>query len=319
MGEYKRKFGIYAAWNYELEVEELNKISEQGWQLIKGGCFSNKFKKNTEVQYRYQMDFQPGIEDKGRYIETFREQGWEYVSNTFNGWYYFRKLYDASRPEEEYEIFTDVSSAREMNNRWVLVGIVLALILTVCFAKKMISMIMFPNVLTLVQVVYLGVILAVFIRGILVMKNAEKPKNAKFDKVLIVLLFVWMLGVPFAGAKVMADRPVFNFTNSSAEYAPIPADLAEGEYAVSLVRSNASWELGKVYAFQKRQVESITVSDNAALNLYAPTLGLTEGVLTLNMFYNEDGTLKEITSNGSLGWVFNYNGKTVSVENNPYN
>ena len=94
--------------------------------------------------------------------------------------------------------------------------------------------------------------------------------------------------------------------------------MAEGEYAVSLVRSNASWELGKVYAFQKRQVESITVSDNAALNLYAPTLGLTEGVLTLNMFYNEDGTLKEITSNGSLGWVFNYNGKTVSVENNPY-
>lgn len=227
MGEYKRKFGIYAAWNYELEVEELNKMSEQGWQLIKGGCFSNKFKKNTEVQYRYQMDFQPGIEDKGRYIETFREQGWEYVSNTFNGWYYFRKLYDASRPEEEYEIFTDVSSAREMNNRWVLVGIVLALILTVYFAKKMISMIMFPNVLTLVQVVYLGVILAVFIRGILVMKNAEKPKNAKFDKVLIVLLFVWMLGVPFAGAKVMEDRPVFNFTNSSAEYAPIPADLAE--------------------------------------------------------------------------------------------
>jgi hypothetical protein len=46
MGKYKRKFGIYAAWNYELEVEDLNKMSEQGWQLIKGGCFSNKFKKN---------------------------------------------------------------------------------------------------------------------------------------------------------------------------------------------------------------------------------------------------------------------------------
>ncbi len=38
---------------------------------------------------------------------------------------------------------------------------------------------------------------------------------------------------------------------------------------------------------------------------------LQEGILTLNMAYNEDGTLKEITSNGSLGWVCNYNGKTV--------
>ena len=59
MGKYKRKFGIYAAWNYELEVEDLNNMSEQGWQLVKGGCFSNKFKKNTEVQYRYQLDFNP--------------------------------------------------------------------------------------------------------------------------------------------------------------------------------------------------------------------------------------------------------------------
>ena len=105
MGKYKRKFGFYSAWNYELEIEDLNKMSEQGWQLIRGGgLFSNKFKKNPDIQYRYQLDFQPSIEDKGRYIETFREQGWEYVNSTFNGWHYFRKLYDATKPEEEYEI-----------------------------------------------------------------------------------------------------------------------------------------------------------------------------------------------------------------------
>ena len=94
MGQYKRKFGIYSAWNYELEIEDLNRMSADGWQLIKGGgLFSNKFKRNTELQYRYQLDFQPNIEDKGRYIETFREQGWEYINSTFNGWHYFRKLF----------------------------------------------------------------------------------------------------------------------------------------------------------------------------------------------------------------------------------
>lgn len=131
---------------------------------------------------------------------------------------------------------------------------------------------------------------------------------------------VTLTGIGFAqGDKiVVGDKTLEATVTSDGVKVTIPADLAEGEYAVSLVRGNASWELGKVYAFQKRQVESITVSDNEALNQYAPVLGLTEGVLTLNMSYNEDGTLKEITSNGSLGWVFNYNGKTVSVENNPY-
>ena len=131
---------------------------------------------------------------------------------------------------------------------------------------------------------------------------------------------VTLTGIGFAqGDKiVVGDKTLETIVTTDGVKVTIPADLAEGEYAVSLVRGNASWELGKVYAFQKRQVESITVSDNEALNQYAPVLGLTEGVLTLNMSYNEDGTLKEITSNGSLGWVFNYNGKTVSVENNPY-
>lgn len=227
MGEYKRKFGIYAAWNYELEAEDLNKMSEKGWQLIKGGLFSNRFRKNTEVQYRYQLDFQPGIEDKGRYIETFREQGWEYVNSTFNGWHYFRKLYDPSRPEEEYEIFTDTASMREMNNRWTIVGMVLAFLLTVCFVRKLASMILFPNVLALVQVIYEGFILAVFIRGIVVMKNTEKPKNARLDKVLIAIFFVWMIAGAMIGGKVVEGRPTFSLMNMSAEYAPISADLEE--------------------------------------------------------------------------------------------
>lgn len=131
---------------------------------------------------------------------------------------------------------------------------------------------------------------------------------------------VTLTGIGFAqGDKiVVGDKTLEATVTADGVKVTIPADLAEGEYAVSLVRGNASWELGKVYAFQQRQVESITVTDNQMLSFYAPNLGLTEGVLTLNMSYNEDGTLKEITTNGSLGWAFNYNGKTVSVGDYTY-
>lgn len=131
---------------------------------------------------------------------------------------------------------------------------------------------------------------------------------------------VTLTGIGFAqGDKiVVGDKTLEATVTADGVKVTIPADLAEGEYAVSLVRGNAPWELGKVYAFQQRQVESITVTDNQMLSDFAPYLGLEEGVLTLNMSYNEDGTLKEITTNGSLDWAFNYNGKTVSVGDYTY-
>lgn len=227
MKQYKRKFGIYAAWNYGLKIEALNKLSEKGWQLIKGGIFSDRFKREEAVKYRYQMDFQPQIEEKGRYIETFREQGWEYVNSTVNGWHYFRKLYDAERPEREYEIFTDTESLKEMNNRWAIVGMLLAAIFGYGFVRQAVTMILWPNMRTLFQMVYLGFILAVFIRGVIVMRNPKKPKDAMLDKILIVVLLVWMIGGARVGSLMVENRPTFNLTNMSAEYAPISADLED--------------------------------------------------------------------------------------------
>ena len=104
--EYKRSFRMYSAWNYMQEVEDLNKMSDEGWQLVRGGCFHSKFVKNPDIRYRYQLDYQK-IDDMARYIEIFREQGWEYVNSTFNGWHYLKKLYDPALPDEAYEIFTD--------------------------------------------------------------------------------------------------------------------------------------------------------------------------------------------------------------------
>lgn len=128
---------------------------------------------------------------------------------------------------------------------------------------------------------------------------------------------VTIAGIGFAqGDKIVVGGKTIDatVTTDGAKFT-VPADLAEGEYAVSLVRGNSTWELGKVYAYQQRQVESITITDNAMLTMYAPMLGLEEGKLILNFAYNEDGSLKAITSNGAVEWAFEYSGKTITTKN----
>ena len=132
---------------------------------------------------------------------------------------------------------------------------------------------------------------------------------------------VTLAGIGFAqGDKiVVGDKTIDATVTADGVKFTVPADLAEGEFSVSLVRGNSTWELGKVYAYQQRQVESITITDNMFLTMMASKLGLTEeGVLTLNMAYNADGSLQKITSNGNLSWNFNYNGKTVTVDGYTY-
>lgn len=127
---------------------------------------------------------------------------------------------------------------------------------------------------------------------------------------------VTIAGIGFAqGDKiVVGDKTIDATVTTDGVKFTVPADLAESEYAVSLVRGSASWELGKVYAFQQRQVESITITDNAMLDMYAPMLGLEEGKLVVNFAYNEDGSLKAISSNGAVEWAFEYSGKTITTK-----
>lgn len=128
---------------------------------------------------------------------------------------------------------------------------------------------------------------------------------------------VTITGIGFAqGDKiVVGDKTIDATVTTDGVKFTVPADLAEGEYAVSLVRGNSTWELGKVYAYQQRQVESITITDNAFLTMYAPMLGLEEGKLILNFAYNEDGSLKAISSNGAVEWAFEYSSKTITTKN----
>lgn len=128
---------------------------------------------------------------------------------------------------------------------------------------------------------------------------------------------VTLAGIGFAqGDKiVVGDKTIDATVTTDGVKFTVPADLAEGEYAVSLVRGNSTWELGKVYAYQQRQVESITITDNTFLNMFGSMLGLTDGKLILNFAYNEDGSLKAISSNGAVEWAFEYNGKTIATKN----
>lgn len=199
---YKTSFKAYTAWNYEREIEDLNKASEKGWQLVKGGCFHSRFVKNPDVHYRYQLDF-GRIEDMGRYIETFREQGWEYINSTFNGWHYFRKLYDPSQPEESYEIFTDRESLHEMNNRWARLALILGIILAafaVFYAVRSFTHLTIPS---LIRFFMFLIESALLLRGWFIMRNPESSRNRRGDgAIFAIFLSVIILG---AGISIILE------------------------------------------------------------------------------------------------------------------
>ena len=174
MKDYKRIVALYSAWDYTREIEDLNKHSEQGWQLVKGGLFSNLFKKNNDIRYRYQLDFNTKIDDMGRYIETFHEHGWEYVNSTWNGWHYFRKIYDPSLDGEEFEIYNDSESLKEMQAKWQKLGTALAVIcglMAILNAARLFYGFRLPSLVLTLIMLFEGIVAA---RGVFVLRNPQR-------------------------------------------------------------------------------------------------------------------------------------------------
>lgn len=125
-------------------------------------------------------------------------------------------------------------------------------------------------------------------------------------------------GLGFAdGDKIVlgdaADKAIAGTATADGLKFTVPADQAEGEYTVSLVRGASSWQLAQTYVYQPRQIESITISEHPMLGAYASMLGLEGSVLTLNLAYNNDGSLSGVTSNSNLNWEVAYEGITVTV------
>lgn len=178
MKGYKRVFNVYSAWDYAREIEDLNKMSEKGWQLVKGGLLSNLYQKNDDLRYRFQLDYNPKIKDMGRYIETFREQGWEYVNSTINGWNYFRKLYDEAA-SDDYEIYNDSQSLKEMQAKWqrnglVMMGILIAaaILQIVCIIREFAWANAVLAALLVAEAIVTG-------RGVYVLRNPQRADGRK--------------------------------------------------------------------------------------------------------------------------------------------
>ena len=221
--EYKTVHKAYAAWECEKEIAALNKESENGWQLIKGNSFSAKFKWNPEVRYKYQLDHQNKIEEMGRYIETFREQGWEYVNTTFNGWSYFRKLYDPSLQEEECEIFTDESSKEEMHQSWIKVMLILAIFFVICTVFNVWICLKLP-ILPFRFGAIIYVIGAVFlIACVALLCNPVTRQKMKLGYVVTVtaLTFCGVIG----SFILLGMRPEINFSFKGDVAGPFPSEM----------------------------------------------------------------------------------------------
>ena len=225
MKDYKRVWNAYAAWDYTREIEDLNKMSDNGWQLIKGGLFSNRYKKNDSMRYRYQLDFNPKIEDMGRYIETFREQGWEYINSTFNGWHYFRKHFDQAG--DDYEIYSDSESLKEMQSKWQKMGMALTIIVALFSVLELISTIRHFRIHSALLTLTLIIEAFVIGRGVFVLRNPQRADGHKRSwNGMPAFIIILLIGV--AGSTVfMGLRGSNSFNTKSQDYAPISSSLTD--------------------------------------------------------------------------------------------
>lgn len=229
---YKTSYKVYSAWNYQKELEDLNRASEQGWQLVKGGCLHSKFVHNPQVQYRYQLDYQ-NVEDMARYIETFREQGWEYVNSTFNGWHYFRKLWDPSLPEQEYEIFTDKESLHEMNNRWARVALILGVLTGVSALICLIRMILAPHIPVLALILTFAIESAIMLRGWSIMHSPNASRNRRGDRVYLAAVFLALIVGCTASIVLMNLRPDLSWQQTTPVLAEPKTDQRLVDFTVT--------------------------------------------------------------------------------------
>lgn len=191
----KKTFKIYAAWDFEAEEMLYNEMSKEGWQAVKAGCFYQEYVWDDSVVYRYQMDYNSKIKDKTRYIEMFEEQGWEYLNSTFNGWHCFRKAYREELPEEEYQIYTDETSVKEMRDRWTRLAGGMMLALGLACLLQLVHLITQPSLVKAVLFAAYAYIAAFLAFGYLRMKGIWKRKSRRRSLFGIYLAICFLLGV----------------------------------------------------------------------------------------------------------------------------
>ena len=213
----KTSYKMYPAWEFHREVEDLDELSQAGWQLKKGGCFHSKFVFDDTVRYRYALDYQPRLEDPIRYREMFQEQGWQFINATFNGWYYFRKAYDPSLSEEEYQIYTDTASIEALANRWSRLGYTFGTVELLLAVMELIMNLRHPHIMGL------AIGIACLMLGVILLMGAYRNRHPRRDGkparrmgwLLGCVMLVMIFGVVYGSFQCRAS--------TATEY-PVPAD-----------------------------------------------------------------------------------------------
>ena len=226
-GKLIRRFRVYPAWDYQQEITDLNRASEQGLQLVHAGLFLSKFERKSGVRYRYQADYRRlnGTE-MHRYLGLFEEQGWEHVNSTFNGWHVFRKRYDPALPESAYEIYTDTASMREMQRRWTLGAAVAVALLSLFAVNYTVALTLRPQLPNLLRASSWWLLIGFLLYGILRMKRTASRKGRSRDGVLfLVILPVFAAVSLWLAPHFERMRPNFN-SNSSTESVSAPSQVA---------------------------------------------------------------------------------------------
>ena len=222
---HKRTHRIFAAWDYESEIKYYDEMSEKGWQLISLRGFSQRFKRDENARYVYQADYRTGIDDMTRYVETFREQNWEFVAGK-RGWHIFRKPYDPSLPESEYEIFTDADSLREMRGRLFALLITVTIILGVFTALLAAIVLPAPTLPGIVELAFIAFEFIVLACGTVSLKKRIGSVGSALMRILIPVLIVGIVS-SFA---LQLSRVHLTMNSIAEDRAPISADLAEATY-----------------------------------------------------------------------------------------
>lgn len=89
----KKVYKIFFVWEYEKEEQWLNKMSAEGWQLIKGSSYKYIFEKGEPNEYEYRLellDEEPDTPQSKNYIEFLEEANIENVGKCRN-WIFLRK------------------------------------------------------------------------------------------------------------------------------------------------------------------------------------------------------------------------------------
>ncbi|MFD1885942.1 DUF2812 domain-containing protein [Paenibacillus wenxiniae] len=135
MSSTKRVFRWWWIWQSEKMEEWIEAQEQQGWHLVKvkPSLMTFYFEKGNPRTIRYVFDYQNKVNED--YTALYEDAGWERLNNGRNNWYLWRKSYPADQPDARPEIYSDIESVIQRNDRMkktlITVGLILVPILVI--------------------------------------------------------------------------------------------------------------------------------------------------------------------------------------------